>query len=83
MEFLKLQQRQNAEFWAAYRQELMADYLRALQPETIAEVEAIEDVIDEEVAAMQEEDFSFDDFLAELFEENREPEEEQVSTDGG
>jgi hypothetical protein len=77
MEFLKLQQRQNAEFWAAYRQELMADYLRALQPETIAEVEAIADVIDEEVAAMQEDNFDFDEFLAELFEENREPEEEQ------
>lgn len=75
MEFLKLQQTQNAEFWEAYRRELMAEYMRAAQPETIAEVQLIEQVVNDEVDQMEEEAFDMDAFIAEAFAEPEEVEE--------
>ncbi|NDA90055.1 MAG: hypothetical protein EBY20_04000 [Alphaproteobacteria bacterium] len=79
MEFLKLQESQNAEFWAEYRRQLWADYL-ANVGERAERVANIAEVINEEVEATRrraEEAEGYEE-LQRMLEEEIEEEERQA-----
>lgn len=85
MEFLKLQQTQNEEFWEEYRRQLWADYL-ANTGGRAQNISAIAEVIDEEVeatrrAAEEAEGWDEMDLLMQQILDEEEEEEEELLVD--